>query len=552
MSALPPTALPPTAGQPPRRMLLVALATLAALALASPPGAFPGAGLLVLAGLALLYLLVTAARRPYGSAYLVGAAHLLGFSLSLRFVSVPAWVAIGLVGGLYFALTAAWARSFARFRLGGLGFGLGVAATAWIRSHVPEIPYPHAQPIHALYHWPALLGPLAWGGEVLGNLLLATLAAQLVELARGWRLGVPPFRRALLQVAVPLLAWGAGCAFAPPRPPGAPVARPLRVALVEPGLDGLGLSPLVSLAEEAWPGIATAMRQLGDAAGPAPDLVVWPEGALPGELVDGEPGDVAGPLASWLEVLARGPLTVLADGAQLWAGTRLGGAEGGSRGAVAAFDRAGRLLGWNEKLHPVPGGERIPFVDLLPRGVLEALVAAIGVRLHYLPDMAGGSVRAPLPVGPERVPVAGLLCFDNAFDDAARAAVASGARALVVASNEAWYRHGAELHQMVAMSVCRAIETATPVLRSTVDGSTAHIDARGRIAGMLPLAPGVRGRVLLADAQPGPGGMGRLGSVHAALGPLALLSGLVPFGAVLLGALRRRRRAAGNPVATQP
>ena len=60
------------------------------------------------------------------------------------------------------------------------------------------------------------------------------------------------------------------------------------------------------------------------------------------------------------------------------------------------------------------------------------------------------------------VPFGVLLCYDNAYPEVAARQVAAGARFLVVLSNEAWYRRGAELAQMEALTVCRALETHTP------------------------------------------------------------------------------------------
>ena len=53
-------------------------------------------------------------------------------------------------------------------------------------------------------------------------------------------------------------------------------------------------------------------------------------------------------------------------------------------------------------------------------------------------------------------------------------------------SNENWYVGGAELHQMHAMTVCRALEARMPVVRCTVDGATMVVGPDGRERSRLP------------------------------------------------------------------
>src|SRR5690606_23324070 len=138
----------------------------------------------------------------------------------------------------------------------------------------------------------------------------------------------------------------------------------------------------------------------------------------------------------------------------------------------------------------------------LPRDVLAELAASVTIVRHA-PDMTAGRFRPPL-LAPGDVPFAALLCFDNAFDGIAREQVEAGARLLVVLSNEAWYRGGGELEQMVAMSVFRALETGTGVVRCTVDGASCAIGPDGRILARLA-TPGAGPRVLAVAMRLGPG-----------------------------------------------
>jgi len=78
------------------------------------------------------------------------------------------------------------------------------------------------------------------------------------------------------------------------------------------------------------------------------------------------------------------------------------------------------------------------------------------------------------------------------------------------------------------MSVFRALETASPVIRCTVDGATVMIDAKGRkVAELSPRAAseGVP-RVLALELAVGPGGLGAMAWLHGFLPWLLLIAAL--------------------------
>ena len=274
-----------------RRRTVPALALVALLTwiAASPPAVSPGAGWLVLPGLAAFHALIRTARVPLRWAYLLGVVHVAWFSWSLRHVSLVAWALIALAGGVYYLLIAAWTRGFGRLGLPSLGFALGVAATAWLRGHVPEIPYPHGQFAHALHAWPAALGPVRWGGEVAMHLVLAGLAAALVEAWSGRRRGAA---RVAAAPAMLVVVWGLLAVFAPPAvTPRRADAAPVDVLAIEPGVAPsapIGSRDFAAVAHLAL--VAATRQEL--AAAPA-DVVLWPESGLP-EVLRGEPARLIG------------------------------------------------------------------------------------------------------------------------------------------------------------------------------------------------------------------------------------------------------------------
>ena len=74
-----------------------------------------------------------------------------------------------------------------------------------------------------------------------------------------------------------------------------------------------------------------------------------------------------------------------------------------------------------------------------------------------------------------------LICYEDLFPRLARGEVLSGADALVVVTNDAWYGEGAAAYQHAAHSVLRAIETRRPVLRCGNAGWSGWIDEFGSI-----------------------------------------------------------------------
>ena len=131
---------------PPSRRWRLAIGGGLLLAAATPPAWFPGAEWLVLGGLMAWFAVATNAARPARATYLLGGVHVACFSWSLRHILLPAYVAVVLLGGLYFVLgTAMLLRVPGAGR--GPGFAVAVGATFWLRAYMPELYYPLGQPV---------------------------------------------------------------------------------------------------------------------------------------------------------------------------------------------------------------------------------------------------------------------------------------------------------------------------------------------------------------------------------------------------------------------
>lgn len=536
-----------------RRGWLAALLGGAILGLSAPGTVLPFAEWLVLPGLAIWFAVAVSERRPFWHSYLFGIVYMAWFSWSVRHVMLPAYLAIVFLGGLYFVIGTAAVRGFPqRWRC--LAFAVAVAGSFWMRATMPDIHYPHGQPCHALWQWPSLMRMVTVGGEPLMNALLGLLAACGFELWQSWRVAMPSWRSALVRFGG-ALAVTSSCvvvghllaAAVAPDPAAEAVDRSVRIAAVEPGYH----PSEVWFAEDGW---QAAYKRLTKERLVAPtldilkgeirpDLVLWPENSVT-SLLSGADID-NGRVGLFLDVFPK-VSTRLVSGASI----SMDGFE--TPGAVLIDLQDSRVLAHHHKQRLVPGGEFLPLVGLLPESwansVRQGFQEALGTPANQRP----GLPRPPMRTA-DGVPFGALLCYDNAFPAPAAAQVEAGAEFLVVLSNEAWYRGGAELTQLVAMTVVRALENVVPVVRCTLDGHTVAVDASGQVVAGLEIAtaPQPSARFLEVLIEPSEGGVPGMAWLRRSSGwILGLLTALAAACNLLWMSKIRSNRTVGRGLVT--
>lgn len=521
----------------------------AALGAASPPLPTPWALAPLLLGLMLWFTIATASPRPGRHAYLFGCAHVLWFSWSVRHFAFAGLIAIVLVGGLYYLLAARVTRAANRWQVA--AFAVATAGSFWLRAVMPEIHYPHGQPCHSLWTLPVLLAPITVGGEALVNSLLAALAAALVGVVRSWRTAVPAWGRSLRAVAIIAGIYVATVVLGTLLQAGGVGQGSLRVAAIEPGFHPQDewIEARRRDDHEAWLRLfeerflAPSEREL--AADP-PDLLVWPESSLP-EVLRQDDID-AGRARLGFRGLDRRLRLVHAGPTRLVLGAEVDDGAGETPAALVVELKRGHVLGYQQKRVLVPAGEFVPFVGLMPAALRSWLQTLARETFHQeLPACVPGPERPPLATA-DGTRFGALLCYDNAYPAAAAAQVEAGARLLLVLSNESWFRAGNELDQLVAMTVCRALETATPLVRCTQDGCSVVVGADGRRREQLPVEPGRQpaARILRASVPLGSGRLPAMAWLRAVTGPLAGLG----LGLLFLHSLVRRARLRSAPPAS--
>ncbi len=361
------------------------------------------------------------------------AVVLMAFGLSLF------WAAAALIAGrfdgwrrpamLVIALTVA---EFARGHVL-TGFPWAAPGQVWIDTPVAQLA--------------ALAGPT--------GLTLLTLAAAALPAAFRWR-GA--------STAVVLL--GAVAAFgtwrlAEPAPP----PRETVVRLVQPNADqGLKWDPEMARVFFDRLIAASGLPPSGDL--PPPDLVIWPETAVPYRF-DTSPG-----LAEMIGASGRG--AAMAVGVQRVEGTR-------AWNSFAVLGPDGVQLTGYDKHHLVPFGEYIPFGDLA-YDVLGLTAFAAQQGNGYTP----GPGPAVLDLGPGLGRILPLICYEAVFpQDLLRAP--GRADWILQITNDAWFGSLTGPYQHLAQARLRAIEQGLPMVRVANTGISAVIDAKGRVLDSLPL-----------------------------------------------------------------
>jgi apolipoprotein N-acyltransferase len=247
------------------------------------------------------------------------------------------------------------------------------------------------------------------------------------------------------------------------------------------------------------------------ASSPPPDLVLWPETAVPFLLE--YPGDGLAMMADALA--AQNTEARLGFGVQ-----RL--EDGRFFNSFAVLTPQAEVTHLYDKHHLVPFGEYIPFSEWLlgtPIG---------GLAGRALSGYTAGPGPVVLDLGDLGL-VLPLICYESIFPRHLRATPRPDW--VVQVTNDAWFGALTGPYQHLAQARLRAVEQGLPVLRVANTGVSAFIDARGGIVAELALNT--------AGVLDGPVPGALPPTVYARHGDWPLVLGL---GVLLLGAGLIRRR----------
>jgi apolipoprotein N-acyltransferase len=418
------------------------------------------------------------------------------WALPLAVAGIPAVLA------LFYAAAAVFARllwSDGPGRIFALAFGFGIAE--WLRTFL-FTGFPWNAIGYAAMPLPILMQSAAVVGLVGMNALAVLVFAMPALLAR------PAEARLGLALALGLCMAHVGFGFwrLPSRDVGP--ADALQVRIVQPAVP-MDLKWDAAEEDRVFAQLVELSSAEPGEGVPRPELIVWPETAVPFLLT--ERPDALAALGA-----------ALADGQMLLTGAvRSEGAGAAYTNAVMAIDSRGEIVGAVDKVHLVPFGEYVPLAGLLDRFGISQFVAG---PMNF----TAGTARHPLEL-PGGARVAAFICYEVIFPAEVVIDVAS-ANIIVNVTNDAWFGRSPGPYQHFRQAQLRAVEAGLPLVRAANNGLSGATDAYGRIIDAFDLD--ARGEIdvrvpygraaVAAAATPGTVGLG----VVAALGLVAGAVGL--------------------------
>ncbi len=377
-------------------------------------------------------------------------------------LSLLAYVATILVYGLYHAglfAIVGWVGTRTRLSLL-VVLPICWTALEWWLGHAGDVAFPWLGLGTSLTGFPMLvqIADVVGARGVTFLLVLANVALALA-LPR-WR--EPRAIRTFVAVGagvVVALGYGALRARAIPiRPVGT-------VALVQPNIgfqEKWEAEFRDSIFERLISMSAEAMRET------SPQLVVWPEAAIPGYLANRPAWD----RAISLQARAAG-IPILAGGLDVeWYGS--GPQDYDYWNAAFFIDADGQRNDTTyHKRYLVPITERVPFVN---------------PRWFDLDFFGGFAIGRQAPLFESDMGRFGIIiCYESAFEDRTRQYRMRGADWIVNITNDAWFGRTSAPRQHFAHLVMRAIENRVGIARAGNNGISGFVDPLGRAYGLTRL-----------------------------------------------------------------
>lgn len=222
------------------------------------------------------------------------------------------------------------------------------------------------------------------------------------------------------------------------------------------------------------------------AAKTKPELIIWPESAIPIALRSNHPlaPEFRHRLHEFLNRYQIPMLLGVLDFEERNPGeTKIPGLTN----SAILFDSTGMINAKYDKIHRVPYGEYIPFRSFLPDFLIE--------YIDMGRDLSAGNNYDPIVVKPGlRAGVA--ICYEGVFGYLTREFARRGANVLIVLSNDAWYPCSSEPEQHLANATMRAVETNLPMIRCGNNGGSGVVTRFGEYTQGISQAPGVRSELL--------------------------------------------------------
>lgn len=339
-----------------------------------------------------------------------------------------------------------------------------VAASLWVtleyvRAHAGFLSYPGHLLGHTMYEHPSLIQIVSLTGVYGLSFLILFVNASLADVL--YSLRQRSWSRAMVSIAVPLGLVSAIVLYGDRILSVVPPGRQLAIALIQGNI----------LPKDKWvpygqPRILGEYSRLThETAAGSPDLIIWPETALPGDVVNHPL------LRKQVSQLAADTHAFLLVGSAEYA--KFSGHPQYSRdyyNSMVLFSPDGGVEGAYRKHRLVPFAEYVPLEEWVswPRFIGNALGGTLPGEEPHMFTVQG-------------VPLATVICWEALFPEIFREFVQRGAQVMVTATDEAWFGKTSVPQQVLAITVFRAAENRVAIARSANSGLSALIDPFGRI-----------------------------------------------------------------------
>ena len=388
-----------------------------------------------------------------GHALLIDADQ-FAWALPLAILGLPAFLAI------FYGLAAALARllwSDGMGRIAALAFGFGLLE--WLRSFLftgfpwNAIGY-GAMPIPLMMQSAHVIG-------VLGVTVLAVFVFAAPALL-GTRQGRVPGIGLAVLIAAAHFGYGYYALNLPEKPVAGKTAPVVRI--VQPAIDQEAKIDTAADRAAIFDKHLSLSVQPPANGGKRPDIIVWPETAIPFILTDNR--DALTRIADQLDddqILITGAVRVEDMGP---------GVAPRYYNSVYVIDGRGQIIGASDKTHLVPFGEYVPFENILGYLGIENVVE--------LPGGFSAAANRQLLTLPDGIKLYPLICYEIIFPNEMTSEIRQ-ADAILNVTNDAWFGNTPGPYQHFLQARVRAVEQGLPLIRSANTGVSAYVDAHGRL-----------------------------------------------------------------------
>lgn len=448
---------------------------------------FPKLNIFPLAWFGLIPLLAAIKGKNPSRAFLLGWISGTLFFVPLLYWLMPVFRPMGLLGLLPWFLIALYQGGF---------WGLWTLSIAWVekirkfKSPWMRVFFPAAA--WAALEWARSLGPLSllWGGlgysqykflpliqiscltgfygvSFLIVLFNASLYLLLGNLLKGGKRKFPLAGAVSFFIVIAVVCFGF---LRMASLSSGKAGRSLRAAVIQ-----VNINQDVKWDRRYFEQTMVLLEEMTlSAARGKPDLIIWPETAVPSFLLSD-----AALLLRVKELARKADATLLIGSLEAEDGKNYNSAIflTPSQGVEAVY----------RKIHLVPFAEYLPFEKSLRRFSIFDRISNFSFGKTQAVFSLRGMTFSP------------LICFESIFPQPARRCVRKGAETLVVLTNDAWFLRTSAAEHHLAMSAFRAAENGVFLIQAANTGISAFVDPCGRIIKKSPLFERL---ILEAEFQP--------------------------------------------------